>query len=56
MEINRPFMESEWQKTIDIAINAIEKQIEIEKYCSSTSCEECIKYGKCSNDFIYSLN
>ena len=48
LEMNRPFMESEWQKTIDIAINAIEKQIQIEKYCSSTSCEEC---SKCPNDF-----
>ena len=47
--MNRPFMESEWQKTIDIAINAIEKQIQIEKYCSSTSC-------KCPNDFINSIN
>lgn len=52
LEMNRPFMESEWQKTIDIAINAIEKQIQIEKYCSSTNCEECSKYGKCPNDFL----
>ena len=36
-------------KTIDISINAIEKQIQIEKYCSSTNCEEC---SKCPNDFL----
>ena len=57
LKMNRPLMESEWKKTIDIAINAIEKQIQIEKYCSSINCEECSKYGKCPNDFfIYSIN
>ena len=50
LKMNRQLMESEWQKTIDIAINAIEKQIQIEKYCSSINCEECSKYGKCPND------
>ena len=45
-------------KANDMAINALEKQIEMKKYCDENDCADCpyhnptLKDNKCMNDFI----
>lgn len=45
-------------KSIEIAIQALEKQIEMKKYCDENDCVDCpyhnisLKDNRCMNDFI----
>lgn len=45
-------------EAIDVAINALEKQIEMKKYCDENDCADCpyyntaLKDNRCMNDFI----
>ena len=45
-------------EAIDMAINALEKQIEVKKYCDENDCAGCLyhntslKDNRCMNDFI----
>ena len=45
-------------EAIDVAINALEKQIEMKKYCDENGCADCpyhntsLKDNRCMNDFI----
>lgn len=45
-------------KSIEVAINALEKQIEMKKYCDENDCADCpyhntsLKDNRCMNDFI----
>ena len=45
-------------EAIDVAINALEKQIEMEKYCDENGCDDCpyhntsLNDNRCMNDFI----
>ena len=45
-------------KSIEIAIQALEKQIEMKKYCDENDCADCpyhntsLKDNRCMNDFI----
>lgn len=56
-------MEQGWKRitraeAIDVAINALEKQIEMKKYCDENDCADCpyyntaLKDNRCMNDFI----
>lgn len=46
------------QESIDVAIKALEKQIEMKKYCDENGCADCpyhntsLKDNRCMNDFI----
>lgn len=46
------------QESIDMAIKALEKQIEMKKYCDENGCADCpyhntsLKDNRCMNDFI----
>lgn len=46
------------QESIDMAIQALEKQIEMKKYCDENDCADCpyhnttLKDNRCMNDFI----
>lgn len=48
-------------KSIEIAIQALEKQIEMKKYCDENGCANCpyhnnsLKDNRCMNDFIIDL-
>ena len=45
-------------EAMEIAINALEKQIEMKKYCDENGCADCpyhntsLKDNRCMNDFI----
>lgn len=45
-------------KSIEVAIKALEKQIEMKKYCDENDCVDCpyhnisLKDNRCMNDFI----
>ena len=45
-------------EALEIAINALEKQIEMKKYCDENDCADCpyhntsLKDNRCMNDFI----
>lgn len=45
-------------KSLVLAINALEKQIEMKKYCDENGCADCpyhntsLKDNRCMNDFI----
>ena len=45
-------------ESMEIAINALEKQIEMKKYCDENDCADCpyhntsLKDNRCMNDFI----
>ena len=45
-------------EALTIAINALEKQIEMKKYCDENDCADCpyhntsLKDNRCMNDFI----
>ena len=53
LELNRPFVCNDFQKAIDMAINAIEKQIELSTNCEG-SCIDCKYRGEfhCANDLL----
>lgn len=46
------------QESIDMAVQALEKQIEMKKYCDENDCADCpyhntaLKDNRCMNDFI----
>ena len=46
------------RESIDMAIKALEKQIEMKKYCDENGCADCpyhnpsLKDNRCMNDFI----
>ena len=48
----------EQKEAFQMAINALEKQIEMKKYCDENGCTDCpyhntsIKDNRCMNDFI----
>lgn len=48
----------EQKEAFQIAINALEKQIEMKKYCDENDCADCpyhntsLKDNRCMNDFI----
>ena len=48
-------------KSIEIAIQALEKQIEMKKYCDENDCSDCpyhntsLKDNRCMNDFIIDM-
>ena len=52
LEMNRPFEESEWQKTIDISIRALKLQMGMKKYCDSNDCTDCRIDGICTKTFM----
>ena len=45
-------------KSLVLAINALEKQVEMKKYCDENDCADCpyhntsLKDNRCMNDFI----
>ena len=45
-------------EALDVAIQALEKQIEMKKYCDENGCTDCpyhntsLKDNRCMNDFI----
>mgnify|MGYP003400609846 FL=1 len=45
-------------EALDVAIQALEKQMEMKKYCDEHSCTYCpyhntsLNYNRCMNDFI----
>ena len=56
--INLPFGVSVSDEASRMAIKALEKQIEMEKYCDENGCADCpyhntsLKDNRCMNDFI----
>ena len=58
LEMQRTFTYGSDAKILGMAINALEKQIEMKKYCDENDCADCpyhntsLKDNRCMNDFI----
>ena len=58
LKLHSKDLSSKYKKGLRMAINALEKQIEMKKYCDENDCADCPyhntspKDNRCMNDFI----
>ena len=58
LKLHSKDLSGKYKNSLRMAINAIEKQIEMKKYCDENGCADCpyhnnsLKDNRCMNDFI----
>ena len=58
LKLHSKDLSGKYKNSLRMAINALEKQIEMKKYCDENDCVDCpyhnisLKDNRCMNDFI----